>query len=849
MIDEPERTRAFVWYGVTVALVVLLQIVALALALPAHALLFGLAQAEVNPLGIQPGLSANWLDWTSRYLEWLYTDRSEAVRFLAVWGWGLSIGYFDIAWTWRLDPLAAQGLPSPALIATAMAGLGLAMAFGFACPYSTERKSHGSAAFADDAFCRKNGLYAPTGMILGAVGGRIFKLPQWLAGGYRSFGHKWVRNWETLSALVISPPGTGKTVLLQSNILADWPDPPGDDYPPGPCMIINDPKGELHDKTGGWRSRVGKVFKLAWGEAGSARWNPMSPSNYRGGTRIYKLRQELKARLQPFFVEPKGLEEIRAEQAKLGETQEKPEKVKVEPGIIGQLLKLQKENPDNWRELFVAEPEKLGRLLPDADRDVASAEIAACLPVVQDLITCYDARESYIDRMTYALIPQQPNNPNSHFDDTGRAALLGWILLTMARSDRLTEVEGKWVEPTFTRLLQWITDATVDTETGETGETENEDAIFQMLTQWIEEAKAYGYSPRVEQELVELRTKPDRERGSVVSTAVKAINIFKSASVQEATSVSDFTFDDLRGMDLPHPLTGRQDPRGVPVTVYIVVSLEDAEKFGKITGLFLEGLAAYLISQKEKDIKKKRPAMFMLDEFWTLPKLNSLQQIPALGRGQWVQLMAIGQSNKQIAQKNGQEAVSVLKSAMAYSCSFTQNDHADAKEISETIGNRTVVTPNVSKTEGMGKGANPWQANKSRSATGLPLMRPEDIMSMEKLDPKKGRWGQMLVLVQGMRNRPIKCRPPVFFVDSTMRQRVGLEVINWSPDGGSEAPAAAGGGREVPPAGRLGAYLSNRAAAGTPAAANRKEGGGSGGKAAPVSRTGRRVPRRVPDAA
>jgi type IV secretion system protein VirD4 len=95
-------------------------------------------------------------------------------------------------------------------------------------------------------------------VVLGRWHGRRLKLP------------------ETLSALCIAPPGTGKTVSVVVPTILDA-DPIS--------MVIHDVKPELFDITSGWRRGLGPVFRLAWGaiddpEAGirHPRWNPLSPN-------------------------------------------------------------------------------------------------------------------------------------------------------------------------------------------------------------------------------------------------------------------------------------------------------------------------------------------------------------------------------------------------------------------------------------------------------------------------------------------------------------------------------------------------------------------------------------------
>jgi type IV secretion system protein VirD4 len=64
-----------------------------------------------------------------------------------------------------------------------------------------------------------------------------------------------VRLIETLSVLVLAPPGTGKTASFVVPSILETDES---------SFIVNDPKPELFDLTSGWRREVGHVFKIDW---------------------------------------------------------------------------------------------------------------------------------------------------------------------------------------------------------------------------------------------------------------------------------------------------------------------------------------------------------------------------------------------------------------------------------------------------------------------------------------------------------------------------------------------------------------------------------------------------------
>ena len=163
-----------------------------------------------------------------------------------------------------------------------------------------------------------------------------------------------------------------------------------------------------------------------------------------------------------------------------------------------------------------------------------------------------------------------------------------------------------------------------------------------------DEARNNGYSQRAAFELSSIANTPDKERGSILSTMDSGLIVFRNSAVRARTSQSDFSFMDVRGMKDPE--TGQYKP----LNIYVCVSVEDARALGMITALLIEALSAWLVAHKPKghtrDGKEIGPcdALFVLDEFPQMPKLQALIDGPAVGRGQRVSYLMIGQDLGQI---------------------------------------------------------------------------------------------------------------------------------------------------------------------------------------------------------
>lgn len=787
---------------------------------------------EPDPTANEKDLAVQWLvasiilavmaGLALMVLGWPITDFLAARRSPAEWWdrtvifFGLLVQHprevFPIYKSWYQLSMKQLGIMPPAWFVAASISLFILAGRELKRPYRFVDTTHGKARRATYLDVKRDRLFDRTGIILGRWGN----------------SHRMIRNWETTSAILIAPPGTAKTVQLITNLLADWPDRvpammggSKNAAVPAPCMIVNDPKGEMYKKTAGWRSTVGPVYRISWGDpARSVRFNPLSPKSYPGGERCIALRRLVIEALDELFGD--GV------------------------SALNQVLRVLRDY-ENWEQMIESQPDLAGDLkVPPAE---AGARLMAMKTDILDLQRLMAEREKHVDRQCSILVP---DSVEQHWRITGREFGSGAVGFHMARSERLGE------EPSYGRLLDWLNGASKggagyrDLQTVSSGEQyettmeegkqvrlgvnafgspdnvgsqENpmggdadQDLTAELLDKAIEEAELYGYPARIAQDLRATRMKPDRERGSVVSTFAGSIAMFKNAAVRAVTSTSSFPLSACRGI---------RDDKGVlrPATFYIVISLEDAEFLGRITGLFLETVAAYAISQDEDEFKtpweKKgllqgRPLLFVLDEFWTLPALQSVLQIPALGRGQWVSMILVGQSYGQIGAKyratGGSDTVDTLKAATNYKIIPTQNDFKTAEEISKTIGNRTIKQRSEGR-RGMNLGAitdSMWGkqnssegVNYNTSLTGVPLFRPEDIMSMEKLDSTKKKWGWQLVQIAGSLNRPIYCRPSCWFKHPRLVKRAGMPVKQWALVANSNDPPRPSRGEKPAKPGRV----------------------------------------------
>lgn len=287
------------------------------------------------------------------------------------------------------------------------------------------------------------------------------------------------------------------------------------------------------------------------------------------------------------------------------------------------------------------------------------------------------------------------------------------------------------------------------------------DPMRDLLDAAIEESRKYGYSQRAYTELSTLSNMPDKERGSVMSTAFAGIGVFKNSAVVSRTSFSDLQFKDLRGMK--DPITGEWKP----ISVYLSINQVDARALGVISGIFIELMSSYLISNPPNYVNATDgkmgpfPALFVLDEFPQMPKLKAVIDGPAVGRGQKVSYLLIGQDLGQISGKYGKDDLETVISTTACKVILSQNNEQTAQRFSKMVGNKTVQTSSYSKQEGFSKQANPFSKNVNYQLQGVSVITTSQLLSLPML--------KQVVLYQSYIDRPIIADSPRYYLDPKMR--------------------------------------------------------------------------------
>ena len=557
-------------------------------------------------------------------------------------------------------------------------------------PHGKDKFDKKSSREANEADVKAMGLFNGFMMVLGYFKKKPLMLPK------------------TLSVLCLAPPGTGKTEGIVLPTIFDCPNV---------SMIINDPKPELDSKSSGYRSTLGPVFIMDWGGQDEPEkgiyypsWNPLSPGHI------------------PFSIEQ--------------------------------------------RELYV--DYICDVLVPDATGSSADphwtqsgrAGLAGFIQFIVSKIERAKADDYFYGRLQSGTFDAEDAAVLSDYyfsmvNDPNAFAAMGLIkngelnAMNYIHIGTWANIPQMWLgkEASFSMMLDWITEAQIAVANDLAERQKQGDQTVMMadpMKDWLEsavaECRAFAYSNRAVAELTKLANTPATERGSIISTILTGLAIFRNAAVRNRTSHSDFHFADMRGMIDP------RDGKMKPVTVYLSINMVDAKALNPITAMFIETMSNFLLANPPEHVGRSGekmgpyPVLFLLDEMPKMQKMQAVIQGPDVGRGQQISYLFIGQDLHQIQEKYGADAAATVLSTTAAKIVLRQNDLETARRFSDMIGTKITM-----KRE---KGPDGKETEVPKTE---PLFSDFDIMKL--------KFGEGLVLYEGWYHRPIKAEIKMSFKD------------------------------------------------------------------------------------
>lgn len=253
--------------------------------------------------------------------------------------------------------------------------------------------------------------------------------------------------------------------------------------------------------------------------------------------------------------------------------------------------------------------------------------------------------------------------------------------------------------------------------------------------------------PEIARGAKEVEIKPDRERGSVISTLLGYFAVYSDPIVQRATSTSDFTIDDI--------IHGSQ-----PLSLYLVVPPSDLIRTRPLMRLILNQIMSRLLQEHPTPDKKRYRVLLMLDEFPALGRIDSFELMLAFMASYGLKAFLVAQSLNQVEKAYGPS------NAFLDNChvrvTFATNDERTAKRVSDMLGSKTEQRHQRNYT---GHRLSVWLSHVmvSQQETQRPLLTPGEIMQLPT--------DQSIVQVSG--TPPILASKLRYYDDKNLIQRIG----------------------------------------------------------------------------
>ncbi len=563
----------------------------------------------------------------------------------------------------------------------------------------------GSGRWANDRDIKAMKLLDGFLMVLGKWKGKYLKFP------------------EIFSALCVSAPNTGKTtgVVIPTILETD-----------SVCMFINDTKGELFEKTAGYRATLGPVFKMYWEGRDDPEkgiywpcWNILYHPNL--PTREYGRAEVVEGTVENLIPDgPEGTDPYWIHAGRSALT-----------GLALYIVdKVEQAQANDYFLSRILEDE-----LDDEDYDV--------------LISYYGAMEQ-----TEAVANAHKMAKKHKINKDNYVSVGTW--------DGIPKM-WKGRESSFAMIVDWMTTMQMKHSTELKDRRERGDIAAYSIDPWdiiltdvLRECTYFGYDRRTILEINDLLIMPSKQRSSVLSTAISGLSIFKNGAIRARTSTSDFYDSFCRGWK--NPETGEWEV----ITVYLCIPPLDVSSTATLSSLFLNNeMVCQNIFPPMHLGRGPYTVMFIMDDLHTLPKIGAMSTCISVGRWQKASYLLVVQDFSQISSKYGESAVSVLITNTAAKICLGTNNDTSAQIFKGLVTNRTAKSRSVSQNEGIGASwASPFIKNISYKYEKDSLLA---VVNYETMMPDK-----QLLLYQRYMNRPILADRTYYYKDKNMLAKASI---------------------------------------------------------------------------
>lgn len=257
---------------------------------------------------------------------------------------------------------------------------------------------------------------------------------------------------------------------------------------------------------------------------------------------------------------------------------------------------------------------------------------------------------------------------------------------------------------------------------------------------------------------------PDRERGSIISTAEAFFEIYKDPIVERNTRQSDFRIIDLMNNE-------------TPVTLYICVEPKDMIRLTPLLRILMTqiilGLTESLEFIQGEQIRRKHKLLVLWDEFVAIGKLPMFEKQLAYMPQYGIKALLIVQDISQLLNTYGRDE-SIL-STCNIKMALAPNKMDTAELLSRMTGITTVKKEAITRSGGT-MSIRLKNVSISTQEVQRPLMTADEILKLKSaVKDKEGRIlepGDMLIFVAG--HSPIFGSQILYFEDPEFDQQTRI---------------------------------------------------------------------------
>lgn len=373
-----------------------------------------------------------------------------------------------------------------------------------------------------------------------------------------------------------------------------------------------------------------------------------------------------------------------------------------------------------------------------------------------------------VQNLVTIMVDPDGKGLNDHWTKTAHAFLTGVTLhlLYKARNENETKLKKNPNAEPNTACLYDVAYALSDPKRPITDLYEE-----MLITEHV--ADPTNYLKRIPHPVVaaaarDMLNRPEQERGSVLSSAMSYLMLYRDPLVATNTSRGDFSISDLMNNENP-------------LSLYLVVRPADKDRLKPLMRLLLNQIVRVLTreemkfkdGQSEKSFKHR--LLLMLDEFPSFGRLEVFQEALAFIAGYGIKAYLIMQDISQLRAAYGHDE-SILSNCHIR-VAYAPNKPETAKWLSDIVGKTTVSVMDTS-TSGHRFGAVLQNVNQSIHSVGRQLLTPDECMTLPGPTRERSdhilKGGDMLIFTAGF--SPIYGKQILYFQDPEFKARARVSA-------------------------------------------------------------------------